>query len=459
MLIKMKRFSSILAAVLLAVSAVSCGKDTDSDPDPDDNPVKEPVSLSGDVQGVWESGSVIEVTGHINVPEGQTLTVEEGVEVIFSEKGAGANHAPIEFTVNGNLYVRGSAEKPVLFSVAEELRTDSNIFNEDAMWGGIVATESCEELLIDHAIIEYTGGQVIEGSPAATNGIYTAGDDAYPQITLTRMDGRYVITDNVIRNGWSDGIYVIGGNVIISGNTFAANGYDGAEAVNAKAGSVVDVAGNVMFSPNTNGLKLSSSGQSVERHQAKITAYNNTVINAGWRRDGEKGGSIYVEKNALVTVVNNLMVNCKFRAMTPKYTSPDDPEKGYDDDSVIDYNYYASGSQKSSIVFDEESGVAFAWQGYNYDHSSYSPEVDLHSTLAVEADGKDPLFVNFDINSVSLTEYVYDASWDFHLKEGSPALVSTAASVEPYFAVNGLTVGSETYLSPALKPYCGAFGK
>ena len=83
----------------------------------------------------------------------------------------------------------------------------------------------------------------------------------------------------------------------------------------------------------------------------------------------------------------------------------------------------------------------------------------MHSTLAVEADGKDPLFVNFDINSVSLTEYVYDSSWDFHLKEGSPALVSTAASVEPYFAVNGLTVGSETYLSPALKPYCGAFGK
>ena len=72
MLFKMKRFSSILAAVLLAVSAVSCGKDMDPDSDPDDNPVKEPVSLSGDVQGVWESGSVIEVTGHINVPEGQT---------------------------------------------------------------------------------------------------------------------------------------------------------------------------------------------------------------------------------------------------------------------------------------------------------------------------------------------------------------------------------------------------
>ena len=451
----MKRITTILAAAMLAVAAVSCAKNIDDSGESG----KEPVSISGKVQGVWESGSVIEVTDHINIPEGQSLTIEEGVQVIFSEKGAGANHAPIEFTVNGNLYVKGSAEKPVLFSVAEELRKDSNIFNEDAMWGGIVATESCEEMLISHAIIEYTGGQVIEGSPAATNGIYTAGDDAYPQITLTRMDGRYVITDNVIRNGWSDGIYVIGGNVIISGNTFAANGYDGAEAVNVKAGSVVDVAGNIMFSPNTNGLKFSSSGQSVERHQAKVAAYNNTVINAGWRRDGEKGGCIYAEKNALVTVVSNLLVNCKFRAMTPKYTTPDNPEKGYDDDSVIDYNYYASGSQKSSVVFDEESGVAFSWQGYNYEHSNYNPAVDTHSIVALESDGKDPLFASFDINGVALTEYVYDQSWDFHLKEGSPALVSTAASVEPFFAEKGLTVGSETYRSPALKPYYGALGK
>ena len=52
----------------------------------------------------------------------------------------------------------------------------------------------------------------------------------------------------------------MGGQAIIAGNTFAANGYDGAEAVNVKAGCTVDVAGNIMFSPNTNGLKLSSSG-------------------------------------------------------------------------------------------------------------------------------------------------------------------------------------------------------
>lgn len=73
-------------------------------------------------------------------------------------------------------------------------------------------------MLIDHTIIEYTGGQVVEGSPAATAGIYTAGDDAYPQITTNNMNGKYVITNSVLRNGWSDGIYMMGGQAIIANN-------------------------------------------------------------------------------------------------------------------------------------------------------------------------------------------------------------------------------------------------
>ena len=260
------------------------------------NPTAQQVS--GNVSGTWTRGSVINVTGHIVVPQGQSLTIEDGVQVIFSAEGVGVNHVPIEFTVNGNLYIKGTEASPVLLSTEADLRTPDNAFA--GLWGGIVAGATCEEMLIDHAIIEYTGGQVIEGSPAAENGVYTAGDDAYPQITTNNTSGRYVLTNSIIRNGWSDGIYLMGGNAIIQNNTFVANGYDGAEAVNCKAGVKADVVGNVMFSPNTNGLKLSSSGQSETRSQAKIAAYNNTIINAGWRRDGEKGGSVYVEKNALV---------------------------------------------------------------------------------------------------------------------------------------------------------------
>lgn len=413
---------------------------------------------------VWPADTIVKLTDHYTVPEGKSLVIKEGVQIIVSTDGVGANHVPVEFTVNGNLYCEGTAEKPILFSIAEDERTKENALK--GMWGGIVATSTCGEMLIDHTVIEYTGGQVVEGSPAASSGMYTAGDDAYPQITTDNINGHYVITNSILRNGWSDGIYLMGGNAIIAHNIFAANGYDGAEAVNVKAGCVADVADNVMFSPNTNGLKLSSSGQSEDRGMAKIQAYNNTIINAGWRRDGEKGGCVYVEKNALANVFNNLMVNCKFRAMTPNYKDANKVDGGYNSSSVIDYNYYASGTQKSDVVFEEESGVAYSWAGYAYAHKNYNEGVvDVHSVItktAEECAANDPKFVNFPINDVALTDYVYDEAWDFHVQTGSPVLTGandgSDAALAPYFGTEGLSVNGQTYTSPKVEARFGAYG-
>ena len=426
-----------------------------------------------EAEGTWTAGSTVEVNSHILVPEGKSLTIEPGVTIIFSNSGVGVNHVPIEFTVDGNLYCLGTEDQPIRFTVAEELRTYDNTFA--GLWGGIVAGATCEEMIIDHTIIEYTGGQVIEGSPAAENGYYTAGDDAYPQITTNNVDGRYVITNSIIRNGWSDGIYMMGGNAIIANNIFSANGYDGAEAVNVKSGCKVDVAGNIMFSPNTNGLKLSSSDQSEVRHQALIQAYNNTIINSGWRRDGEKGGSIYIEEMANVSVFNNLMVNSKFRAITPAYDEPG-TEDCYDrDNSFIDYNFYASGNVQSHLFFEGEyeddgemlqySGVKFAYEGYAFNHEEYDIEkVDANSTIAKSAsdtESLDPDFVNYDIN-VDPALYEWNDSWNFHVNAGAPVLTGAYtpadAARQPFYSVTGLSVNGKTYTSPAVQPWFGAFG-
>ncbi len=443
---------AILAMIGATVSLASCSeKDEPKGP----SSKTEITDTEMKVSGTWKSGTEIRLDRHLVIPEGESLTIEPGVKVLASTSGVGVNHAPVEIIVKGNLYVLGSEQEPVLFSVEESDRTISNTFA--GLWGGIVATESCGEMVIDHAVIEYTGGQVIEGSPSATAGIYTAGDDAYPQITTTNIDGKYVITNSTIRNGWSDGIYLMGGSAIIAGNIFCANGFSGAEAVNIKAGVKADIAGNVMFSPNTNGLKLSSSGQSETRGQAVANAYNNTIVNSGWRRDGEKGGCVYVEKNCLANVVNNLMVNCKFRAMTPNYKNPNAADAGFDDKSVIDWNMYVSGTQKSAIVYPEESNVAYAYEGYNYGHKNYNPAIDTHSVIVTPENLVDPGFANFDINAVGLTDYVYDSSWDFHLTAGSPALSGASATLVPCFA-DGLVIDGKTYQSPALKPQFGALG-
>lgn len=458
----------VIAAAAMVFSLASCEKD------PDQKEPVEPVEAAGEVSGVWEAGSTVYVDGHIVVPEGESLTIEEGVTVIFSDAGVGVNHTAIEFSVDGNLYCLGTAENPVRLTVDESLRTADNTFA--GLWGGIVAGATCEEMLIDHTIIEYCGGQVIEGSPAAENGYYTAGDDAYPHITTNNVDGRYVITNSILRNGWSDAIYMMGGNAIIAGNIFSAIGYDGAEAVNVKSGCTVDVTRNIMFSANTNGLKLSSSDQSEVRHQAKIQAYNNTIIGSGWRRDGEKGGGIYVEENADAGVFNNLLVNCKFRATTPAWEEPGSEDCYDGEHSMIDYNYYASGTVQSSIFYEGQyeddgemllySGVKFPYEGYAFNHEWYDTEkVDVHSVMAKtaeEAASLDPKFVNFDLN-MDPASYAFNDSWDFHLTSGSPALDAsktyTAGDRQPYFGTSGLEVNGQTYTSPVIGAWFGAFGE
>ena len=461
------RYFMFLSAALLSVSLAACGDD-ENDPNPNPDPDPEPVveeNVSGNVSGTWEKNSIINVSGHITVPEGESLTIEEGVTVVFSSNGVGASHTPIEFVVDGDLYCLGTEENPVTLTVAENERTPENAF--EGLWGGIIATDKCEEILLDHTIIEYTGGLVGQDSPSAVKGIYTPGDDMGPQLTTNNINGKYVVTNSILRYGASDAIYMMGGNGIIMNNIFSGNGADGGEAVNVKAGCKVDVAGNVMYSPNTNGLKLSSSGQNDEggRSQALIRAYNNTIINAGWRRDGVKGGGIYVEKNALVSVFNNLLVNCKFKAMTPSWNIPNDPEEGYADASIIDYNFYTSGASESTLDQDIANGTTTSFLGYTSENEDYNPAaVDLHSVVSASAGDKatNPMFVNFPYMNNPLDAYVYDNEWDFHVAANSPVLSNAyggnEANMQPYFAASGLTVNGQTYTSPMPQAWFGAFG-
>ncbi len=456
----------------LGVTTTACDDDNESTPVP---PPTDDGTMTA--SGVWPADTVVYVDRHLVVPEGSSLTIEEGATIIFTTGGTGTNHVPVEFIVRGNLYCKGTAEKPILMTIPEDERTTANIHNADHEWGGIVAYASCEEMLIDHTVIEYTGGEVVQGSPAASAGYYTAGDDIYPQITTNNPNGRYVVTNSVIRYGQSDGIYMMGGRGIIAGNIFAGNGYDGEEAVNVKSGCIVDVARNIMYSPNTNGLKLSSDGQSENRYQAEVTAYNNTILNAGWRRDGEKGGCVYVENNVLANVFNNMMVNCKYRAQVPSWDDPNNPEEGFDTRSVIDYNCYVSASTPSDLIITEweddgeiipGQGIDYAWRGYNYDHEDYHiaestaedgtviPAVDGNSLIATEGNYYNPQFRNYDLEGASMRNVIYNDSWDFTPTVAfNGAYSGNEAFAQPHFATNGLSVGGQTYTSPAVGAWFG----
>ena len=413
------------------------------------------LTVSGEVEGTWDAYSTVTVTGQLNVPAGKSLTIEEGVEVIFNS--ADATGTGIEFTVDGNIYCRGTEEAPILFSIPSVERKFSNVTDCKNLWGGFMlnSSDSNAEALFDNCIIEYAGSPMIETSPSVVAGIYTAGEDYGVQITTSgQFKGSLVVTNCVIRNGFADGIYMQGGKGIITRNTFSGNGATGGEAVNVKAGTSTVVAYNVMYSPNTNGLKLSSSGQddAAGRSQAKCVAYNNTIINAGWRRDGTKGGCIYVEKNILVNVFNNLMVNCKYRAQAPKWGTPGVSD-GCDDKSVIDYNCYAAGSIVSTLQQDIDGETTVPYLNYA-SNKNYADAVDAHSLIAKAANDLGVAFSNYNLDTNKLDNAVYDDSWNF-TATALPAGATDGTGLTGIVSTS-LTVGGTTYTADAPQQFFGA---
>ena len=151
-----KKFLFVGAALMSVSFFAAC---SDDENEPQNPPVEEPDEPNGDdPEGpvsledqwnntntvTWPVDTIINLTNHYTVPEGKTLIIKEGVQIIASTAGVGANHVPVEFTVNGNLYCEGTEEKPVRFSIPEADRTEANIFA--GLWGGIVASETCGEM-------------------------------------------------------------------------------------------------------------------------------------------------------------------------------------------------------------------------------------------------------------------------------------------------------------------------
>lgn len=412
-------------------------------------------TVSGNVEGTWAKYSVVNVTGQIKVAAGKTLTIEEGVEVIVSTGGQDANSTKIEWLLDGNLYIQGTTAAPVKISVPAAERTTANTFKR--LWGGIIGSASCAEILIDNAIIEYTGAVTTATSPSVVGGLFKAGGgEGMVAFNTNNPSGKYVIQNSVFRSTGEDAIYVQGGNCIFTNNTFYAIGEAGGEAINVKAGCKVDAAYNVMYSANTNAFKLSNSGASVSRPQAQIYAYNNTIVNAGWRRDpnAPKGGSIWGEKGALINVYNNLVVNSMFRSKAPGWGV--NATDGPDLNSKMDYNFYAAGTQQSAVPQHITNGTITGYDGFKA--TIKDAVYGTHDIAGTAAGDKDPKFVSFPFSTDPLLSYTFSTAWDFHLQAGSPALTGAKTDFTPYFSSTGVTVNGKTYKSPLPSAFFGAFG-
>jgi len=387
-------------------------------------PTKE-QNVSGKVSGVWTQGSIIYVDGSIIIPKGESLTIEPGVVVIMN-----AQTMP-EILIEGNFYSMGTKESPVLFTVAEKHHTTANQFG--GLWGGLLAAPSSAEILLDHTILEYGGAETTEASPSVLGQYYKKkAGERIPALWTSNVKAKVVVNNCTIRHFSDDAFYLEGGNTIITNSIFHTTGIAGGEAINTKSGVVADVAFNVIYSPNTNALKLSNAGD--RSPQGYVKAYNNTILNAGWRRPTSKGGSIWVEKEIRAEIQNNLLVNSRYGIKQDSPTGPDSR-------NIYSHNYYYGYTQQGVDQFQaKESGVII---GQN----------EVRGTLAGQ---NDPMFVNYPLATAGEST-AFDKSWNLHLKAGSPALGKGKTGIIRNFPT-GISIKGKTYTAPESASFIGAFG-
>jgi len=412
------KISKLFYALFIGAAVLTaCNKEEEAKP-------KDETLTGGEVSGVWEKGSTITLNGHISIPVGKTLVIEEGVTVLMNDTVIGQ-----EILVYGNLHCKGTAENPITITVPEDLRRAGNF---PRIWGGIICAPSCKEFLMLYTHVEYTGYVTTETSPSVIAGLFKGeAGEGLPAVNFrNEVDGKIVIQHCSFNNLGEDGLYLEGGKYIISHNTFYTSGETGGDAINLKAGSLADVCFNLVYSPNTNALKLSNSGDRVP--QCKPVCYNNTIVNCGWRRPKVKGGGIWLEDGVNALIYNNLHVNCRFGVKNDEA----------DERSISDYNYFYGYTQECVDNF--QLGVDLVMQG----------EHDIAGTVA---GSNDPKLVNFPLNN-DQTSAVFNTSWDFHLVSGSPALSGAITSFDRNFSSAGVTIDGVEYKSPAPAIYYGAFG-
>jgi hypothetical protein len=222
-----------------------------------------------------------------------------------------------------------------------------------------------------------------------------------------------------------------GGSIIFTNNTFHTTGESGGEAINIKSGCVADVAYNLIYSTNTNALKLSNSGDRTP--QAYVVAYNNTIVNTGWRRPTIKGGSIWLEASVRADLYNNLMANTRFGIKR-------DVKKPEDNRSIVSNSLYYGYTQ----------------EGVNQFQPSTEILAGKNDVIGTKAGDNDPKFVNYPVSTDSYNAD-FSTAWDFHLTTGSPALNKGITTFTRNFK-DGITINGQTYKSPEPASYIGAFG-
>ncbi|WP_444893972.1 right-handed parallel beta-helix repeat-containing protein [Microbulbifer sp. TRSA001] len=167
--------------------------------------------LSGDITSDIELAAhqTYVVTGDVDVNSGVTLTINEGVTVLFE--------GDFTFEVNGNLTATGEADAPVIFTSAQASPAKGD-------WSGIEA-QSGGAVDLDHVILEY-GDYGLYAASGSTFSVSNSTLQYFDESGVYAYNASGSISNNTIQYADVAGVYLQGvANATVSGNTITDNTY------------------------------------------------------------------------------------------------------------------------------------------------------------------------------------------------------------------------------------------
>lgn len=424
------------------------------------------------ITGTWTTGSTIRLFNSVFIAPGKSLTIQPGVTILICDTGTVTSKNPtgnrIEFDVLGDLYCKGTKSQPIVIKVNDSLINYNSYGSFGSYWNSMFCDTSCHEFLMTYTNMSNTGAATTSTSFSVLLGLYKAkAGKTVPFIDYmggngtnggTLPHGKLVVENCTLHNTSDDAIYVQGGNFILANNVVYTEGQAGGDGFDIKSGSWGDICFNLNYSAYSNAFKLANTQGF--NPAIDVVAYNNTIVNAGWRDSEVEGGSIYLQEGAICHVYNNLLVDCR-------YGLKNETDDGADTSSRWDYQYYYGESQVCVNQFQPYDSI-------NPTTSTGTPDVvsgphDVRGTTVFQ---NNPLFVNYPFSASEVVDTgttivgfflnsTFDTSWNFHPYANSPLVGKGTANVNGHFNTNGIVFtengGHGTYTSPKATTTPGAF--
>jgi hypothetical protein len=418
--------------------------------------VSDASPLSGSVKGTMLSGKTYTVGADITVNAGDTLLLQPGVTL---KVGRGKT-----ILVKGVLISLGTKTSPNYIGPDKTFtKTDAAGYSaaKDSAyvgyWTGINCEPSCTLLDLKWTHVEYMGAAF--GATLFPTG-NKAGDGSFG-IKFQNPTGDFIMEDSWLYGSIDDAVRIATGRIHLMRNTFEKCGATGGDCLNAKSGTVGDMAYNLFVGTATNGTKASNKGG--VGPETNVNMYNNTYISGGYRQKDPtgRGGSINYEEGAKGKAFNNLMVNCRTGVRICNNPAADVVNMSYG------YNYsYGDSVRVMNMVYpvmptgtvtvpqstDIPSYTALL-SNANYQQTYlYTLVGGACPNIVMPYDGSayvkvgNPLFTGFTLPFTGkLADVSAVSSFNFRLQSTSPALAKGTADATKIAPLNVIQVTNKNF--------------